>query len=56
MDRRNARRVLVLAIAVAIACALGYAWLRRSLMTPTPEERARQTAEELKEKIRELTH
>lgn len=55
MSRRESRRVLVLAVVVAIACALGYAWLRHSLRPPTPEERARQKAEELKEKVRELT-
>lgn len=55
MGRRESRRVLVLAVLVVVACALGWAWLRHALQTPTPEERAREKASELQEKIRELT-
>ncbi len=55
MGRRESRRVLVFAIVVAIVCALGWAWLRRFLREPTPEERARKKAAELQEKVRELT-
>jgi hypothetical protein len=50
------RRVLVLAIAVAVACALAIAWLRRAGSGPALEERAREKAVELQEKVRELTH
>jgi hypothetical protein len=50
------RRVLVLAIAVAVACALAVAWLRRAGTAPAPEEKAREKATELQEKVRELTH
>jgi hypothetical protein len=52
---RDSRRVLVLAIAVAVACALGIAWLRHAVSTPTVEERAREKAAEMQEKIRGLT-
>ncbi len=56
MARRDARRVLVLAVAVLVACALFFGWLRRLGRTPTPEERAREKAAELQEKARALTH
>jgi Tfp pilus assembly protein PilO len=56
MGRRESRRVIVLAILVVIALALGVAWLRHLVDQPTPEERAREKAEELKEKVRRLTH
>lgn len=55
MGRRESRRVLVLAVVVVIVCALGWAWLRHALQTPTPEERAREKAAELQEKARGLT-
>jgi capsular polysaccharide biosynthesis protein len=51
----HSRRVLVLAIAVGIACALGIAWLRRALSTPTVEDKAREKAVEMQEKAREMT-
>ena len=54
--RRESRRVLVLAVVVAIACAIWAAWLFRLGSRPAPEERARERAEELKERVRELTH
>jgi membrane protein implicated in regulation of membrane protease activity len=56
VGRRESRRLVVFAILVAIACALWVAWLYRFGKRPTPEERAREKAEELKEKVREFTH
>ncbi len=55
MDLRGSRRVLLLAIAVAVASALGVAWLRRTLSTPTVEDRAREKAAEMQEKARGAT-
>ncbi len=55
MARNDGRRVLLLAIAVVLACALAVAWLRRVGRAPSPEEHAREKAAELQERARELT-
>lgn len=56
MSRKESRRVLVFAIIVVIASVLAAAWFQRFGRRPSPEERAREKAEELKERVRELTH
>ncbi len=53
--RREARRVVVLAVVVVLLAVLGYAWSRHLLTRPSPEERAREKATELQEKARRLT-
>lgn len=55
MSPHPSRRVLVLAIAVAIACVLWLLWLRRGGWDPTVEERAREKAAEVQEKVRGWT-
>lgn len=54
--RKESRRLVVFAILVAIACAIWITWLYRIGRRPSPEQRAREKAEELKEKVREFTH
>jgi hypothetical protein len=49
------RRVLFLALAVAVACLLGLLWLRRGGFSPSVEERARDKAAEIQEKARDAT-
>ncbi len=56
MSRRESRRVLVFAIIVVLASILAGAWFQRFGRRATPEQRAREKAEELKERVRELTH
>jgi hypothetical protein len=51
-DQRGSRRLLLLAIAVAVASALGVAWLRHALSAPTVEDKAREKAAEMQEKAR----
>lgn len=53
---RESRRLLVLAILVAIASALAGAWFHHLGSKPTPEEQARKKAEEVKERVRQFTH
>lgn len=54
--RRESRRVLVLWIVVIALSALAAAWLQHFWTHPTPERRAREEAERIREKVRELTH
>lgn len=55
MGRRETRRVLILAVLVALAYLVVAAWFRRCGSEPTPEERAREQAERLRDKVRQLT-
>ncbi len=52
------RRVLVLAIVVAVAVTLGFilGWLAHVWFAPSPEARARDTLGEIRERAREITH
>jgi hypothetical protein len=54
--RRESRRVLVLWVLTLVLSLLAAGWLRHVWRRPTPEERAREEAERIKEKVRELTH
>lgn len=56
MSRKESRRVAVFWLVVLLASLLAAAWLYRFGRRPSPEERARQKAEELKERVRGLTH
>ncbi len=42
-------------VAIVLAAFAG-AWLRGAFSPPTAEDRAREEAERIKEKVRELTH
>ena len=55
MGPHDSRRVLALAIVVAIACVLWLLWLRRGGWSPSVEERAREKAAEMQEKARATT-
>ncbi len=52
----DSRRVLLWAIAVAAALGFAFGWYARIWYAPSPESRARQKAEELRERVHELTH
>jgi hypothetical protein len=54
--RRASRRVLALWIVSIALAALAGAWFHRLFSEPTPEERAREEAERIKERVRQLTH
>jgi hypothetical protein len=50
------RRVLVFWIVSVAVAALAGAWVHGLLSRPTTEERARQEAERIKERVRQMTH
>ncbi|HEY6100588.1 MAG TPA: hypothetical protein VIW03_14220 [Anaeromyxobacter sp.] len=52
MGTRGGRRAIVVAILVAVVSALAWAWYHVGTER-TPEERARKTAEQLKERARQ---
>ena len=54
--RPAARRVLALWIAVIVLAALAGAWLYRLRSERTPAERAREQAERIRDRVRDLTH
>ncbi len=54
--RPVSRRVLVFWIVALALAALAGAWFHHLLTPDTTEERVRQEAERIKERIRELTH
>lgn len=54
--RKSSRRLLVFTILVAVAIGFALGWFGRIWSQPSPEERARQQMEELKERARSLTH
>jgi hypothetical protein len=54
--RRASRRVLVFWIVSLLVAGLAGAWLRHALSSPSTEERTRQEAERIKERIHDLTH
>lgn len=56
MAIRGARRLLLWAVLVAVLLGLLLAWYARVWSRPTPESRLRETTEELRERVRELTH
>ncbi len=53
--RRLSRRVLVLWIVAIALAALAGAWFHHYLTPQSTEERARQEAERLQERVREMT-
>ncbi len=53
--RRVSRRVLALWIVSIALAALAGAWFHHLLTPPTTEERIRQEAERIQERVRELT-
>ncbi len=53
---RESRRLIVFAVLVAIASALAAAWFHHFGSQPTPEEQARKKAEQVKERVRQITH
>lgn len=54
--RPVSRRVLVFWVVSLLLAALAGAWFHRLFRDPTPEERAREEAERIKERVRRLTH
>ena len=54
--RPVSKRVLVFWILALVLAALAGAWFHHYLAPPTTEERVRQEAERIKERIRDLTH
>jgi hypothetical protein len=53
---RTQRRALLWAIVIAAIVGVGVGWFARKWYHPTAEERAREQAEDIRERIRELTH
>lgn len=58
MAVRNSRRVVLLALLAALALGLALAWWAARVWTaePTPESRARETAQQIRDRVHELTH
>jgi flagellar basal body-associated protein FliL len=54
--RPVARRVLVLWIVAIVLAAIAGAWYHRLFSEATPAERAREEAERIRDRVRELTH
>ncbi len=54
--RTVSRRVLVFWIVTLLVAGLAGAWFHHLLTPPTTEERVREEAERIKERIRDLTH
>ncbi|HET8538733.1 MAG TPA: hypothetical protein VFL83_02555 [Anaeromyxobacter sp.] len=54
--RQVSKRVLVLWIVSLALAALAGAWFHRILSPSTPEERAREQAERIKDRVRDATH
>ena len=55
MRQGDRRRIVYLALLLAAALGGGIWWWTRIRSAPTPEERAREAAERIKERVRELT-
>ena len=56
MSARENRRLLVFVLVAAVLFALAAVWYHRVGDRESPEERARHQAEQLREKVRDLTH
>lgn len=56
MSARDNRRVLLFVLAVALLFALAVAGYHRFGRRATPEERAREKAEQLRGRVHDLTH
>lgn len=56
MAHRDNRRVLVFVLLAALLFTVAALLYHRVGRRPTPEERARETAGELRDKVRDLTH
>jgi hypothetical protein len=54
--RSVSRRVLVFWIVSLALAALAGAWFHHVLTPDTPEERMRQQADKIKDRVRDLTH
>jgi hypothetical protein len=54
MAETSRSRAVVFAAAIAALLGFGAGWLVRTWTWPTPEDRARDAAEELRERIRSL--
>ncbi len=54
MQSRN-RRVLLFALLVAVALGVALGWFARARLHPSPESRAQEALEGLREQARELT-
>jgi hypothetical protein len=49
------RRTLVWAILIAAILGVGVGWFARRWYQPSPEQRAHETADDIKEKVRRFT-
>jgi len=56
VSRSDSRRLLVFTLVAAIVFALAAAWLKRFWERPSHEERAREKAGEVRDRVRDLTH
>lgn len=56
MGSRENRRLLVFVLVVTLLFALAAAAYHRLGVRPSPEQRAREQAEQVREKVRDLTH
>ena len=54
--RAVSKRVLAFWLVAVVLAALAGAWFRGMLSEPSTEERAREEAERIKERVRKLTH
>lgn len=54
--RAVSKRVLAFWIVVVVLAALAGAWFHGWISEPSPQERAREEAERIKERVRDFTH
>jgi hypothetical protein len=56
MRTPEARRALLWAVVIAAILGVGVGWFARKWYHPSAEERAREEAEKIRDKIRQFTH
>jgi hypothetical protein len=56
MPIRNPRRALLWALLAAALLGFFFGWYARLLYSPSEESRARDTADRIRERVRDLTH
>jgi uncharacterized membrane protein YqiK len=56
MRTREAHRALLWAIVIAAILGIGVGWFARKWYHPSAEDRARERAEQIRDRIREMTH
>ncbi len=56
MSPGERRRVLLFSVVVALIFGFLIGWFARILAVPSPESRARDVAERIRERVRDVTH